>query len=72
MNASDYKLLSAFCGLFDGKTYKHRDSSLGDYVASCLYEDLYRLGRSGTLTSRIEQHTRVVNAQNRTIGIARR
>jgi len=72
MIASDYKLLSAFQGLFDGRIYKHRDSSLGDFVASCLYEDLYRLARSGKLKSRIEKRTRVVNAQNRTVGIARR
>lgn len=72
MTASDYKLLSAFRGLFEGTIYKHRDSSLGDYVASCLYEDLYRLGRSTKLRSRIEQGTRVVNAQNKTVGIARR
>ena len=72
MSASDYNLLSAFRGLFDGKIYKHRDPSLGDYVASCLYEDLYRLGRSRKLRSRIEQRSRVVNAQNKTVGIARR
>ncbi len=72
MTAADYRLLSAFRGLFDGKTYMHRDSSLGDYVASCLYEDLYQLGKSARLRSRIERASRVVNAQNKTVGITRR
>lgn len=72
MSEPQYILLRAFRELFSGKTYKHRDSSLGDYVASCLYEDLFRLGKSSKLSSRIEQSTRVVNAQNKTVGIARR
>lgn len=72
MKAADYTLLAAFRELFEDTTYKHRDSSLGDYVASCLYEDLYRLGRSAELKIRIEQASRVVNAQNKTVGIKRR
>ena len=72
MSTGDYTLLAAFRGLFEGTTYKHRDSSLGDYVAPCLYEDLYRLGKSEKLTARIQQASRVVNAQNKTVGIARR
>src|SRR5689334_1216407 len=72
MNASDYVLLAAFRNLFFGTTYKHRDSSLGDYVASCLYEDLYRLRKSSLLCGRIEQGSRVLNSQNVTVGIKRR
>lgn len=37
---SDFALFQTFCGLFKGCRYKHRDSSLGDLVASQLYEDL--------------------------------
>jgi len=72
MSNHDYVLLTAFRSLFEDTTYKHRDSSLGDYVASFLYEDLYRLGKSAKLKSRIERASRVVNAQNKTVGIKRR
>lgn len=72
MIASDYKLLAAFQSLFEGKIYKHRDSSLGDYVASFLYEDLYLLAKSAKLSTRIEEASRVINSQNQTIGVARR
>lgn len=72
MIAIEYRLLRAFRELFQGTTYKHRDSSLGDYVASCLYEDLYRLNKSEKLVSRINEHARVVSLQNKTVGIARR
>src|SRR5881392_739283 len=37
---SDFHLLRTFRGIFEGSLYKHRDSSLGDLVASQLYEDL--------------------------------
>jgi len=47
MEASDFALLRTFRGLFDGSRYKHRDSSLGDFVASHLYEDLAALNKSG-------------------------
>ena len=72
MGQSDYALLTSFRNLFQGKPYFHRDSSLGDRVASCLYEDLYSLGKSANLRERIDAQTRVVNAGNVTVGIARR
>jgi hypothetical protein len=47
---------------------KHRDSSLGDLVASQLYEDLVALNRSAKLVARVQAHERVVNLANRAIG----
>jgi hypothetical protein len=72
MTVSDYALLKAFRSLFEGRPYFHRDSSLGDRVASYLYEDLHQLGKSTKLRERIEARTRVLNAQNLTVGILRR
>lgn len=72
MIADEYGLLKTFRSLFDGNQYLHRDSSLGDLVASYLYEDLYTLGKSHKLNKRIAGGVGVLNAQNKTVGIARR
>ena len=72
MIAEEYGLLKAFRSLFEGTQYLHRDSSLGDWVASYLYEDLYKLHKSSKLNKRIAAGVRVLNTQNRTVGIARR
>jgi hypothetical protein len=72
MSASNYALLTAFQNLFEGTAYLHRNPSLGDRVASYLYEDLYTLNKSTKLRERIDTHVRVLNVQNRTVGIARR
>lgn len=72
MATADYGLLKAFRSLFEGKRYLHRDSSLGDWVASYLYEDLYELRKSDTLRERISTGSCVLNTENRTVGIARR
>jgi hypothetical protein len=72
MNAADFALLRAFQNLFHGTRYLHRDSSLGDKVASCLYEDLYILDKSRTFRSRVSAHERVLNSRNLTVGIKRR
>ena len=58
-------LLRTFRQLFEGTRYKHRDSSLGDLVASQLYEDLVALNKSSKLTARVQSHERVVNLANR-------
>lgn len=71
-NGSGYVLLRTFRQLFEGKKYNHRDSSLGDKVASCLYEDLAQLGRSLKLAERVQADQRVVNVHNLTVGVARR
>jgi hypothetical protein len=72
MVADEYGVLKTFRSLFNGTQYLHRDSSLGDWVASYLYEDLYKLGKSEKLNKRIAAGSRVLNTQNRTVGIARR
>lgn len=72
MTDSNYALLRIFRSLFEGRPYLHRDSSLGDRVASYLYEDLYYLSKSTKLRERIESRSRVLNAQNLTVGIPRR
>jgi hypothetical protein len=69
MTDSNYAVLRIFRSLFEGHPYLHRDSSLGDRVASYLYEDLYSLGKSAKLRERIETHGRVLNTQNLTVGV---
>ncbi len=64
----EFALLRTFRQLFEGTQYKHRDSSLGDLVASQLYEDLVTLNRSMKLVARVQAHQRVVNLANRAIG----
>lgn len=64
----EFALLKTFQGLFEGKKYNHRDSSLGDLVASQLYEDLVTLGKSKLLTARVHRHECVVNTKNLAIG----
>jgi hypothetical protein len=72
MNAGPYSLMNGFRGLFEGHQYLHRDSSLGDRIASYLYEDLFSLGKSQKLVARVRSRDRVLNSQNRTIGKSRR
>jgi hypothetical protein len=72
MGMSEYALLREFRSLFESKTYLHRDSSLGDRVAGCLYEDLYALAKSTKLRERIDAHSRVLNVRNLTVGVIRR
>ena len=67
-----YRLLDAFQRTFNGKRYVHRDSSLGDFVAMQLYEDLYAVRRSNVLRKRVEAKERVLNVQNRRRGIQAR
>lgn len=72
MSPTNYALLNTFLKLFEGTAYLHRNSSLGDKVAGCLYEDLYQLNKSSKLRERIDARLRVLNVQNQTVGIARR
>src|SRR5437773_9663662 len=65
---SDFHLLRTFRSMFEGTQYKHRDSSLGDPVASQLYEDLVALNKSEKLARRVQTHERVVNLANKAIG----
>jgi hypothetical protein len=67
-----YRLLDEFRGLFEGKKYIHRDSSRGDWVAHHLYEDLFTLGKSKLLVTRISSREHVLNVQNQRQGIQAR
>jgi hypothetical protein len=64
-----YRLLEAFKGLFEGKRYEHRDSSLGDWVSYHLFEDLLALGRSPLLVDRIQRSEQVFCVANRKRGV---
>lgn len=65
-------LLDRFWGLFEGQKYIHRDSSLGDFVAQGLPEDLCDLRLSTRLFERIVAGSRVINVQNRRRGVLSR
>jgi hypothetical protein len=69
---TDYRLLSEFKNVFEGKKYRHRDSSLGDYVAMHLYEDLVAVSRSSKLISAVKTEERVLNVQNKRRGVQAR
>ena len=68
MSKEKYALLRTFRSLFEGQRYRHRDASLGDLVASQLYEDLVALNKSQKLIHRVKHHERVVNLRNVLIG----
>jgi hypothetical protein len=70
---TDYRLLTEFRRLFEGKIYKHRASNQGDFVAMHLYEDLVTIHRSSRLVDGIvSRKDRVLNVQNRRRGIVAR
>ena len=68
METLEFALLRTFRSLFEGNRYKHRDSSLGDFVASQLYEDLVALNKSPALVRRVQTHECVVNLANKAVG----
>lgn len=68
MENPEFALLRAFRSLFAGTRYRHRDSSLGDFVAGHLYEDLITLNKSSLLARRVQAHECVVNLANKTTG----
>jgi hypothetical protein len=69
----EFRLLTEFRRLFEGKVYKHRDSSQGDFVAMHSFEDLIAIGRSPRLSAAvIERKDRVLNVQNKRRGVAAR
>lgn len=61
-------LLDAFRNTFAGRVYKHRVSTVGDLIASFLFEDLLDLARSPKYLARVRQDTIGVNAGNRIKG----
>jgi hypothetical protein len=69
----EYRLLTEFRRLFEGKIYRHRDSSQGDFVAIHLYEDLISVNRSPQLIKAvITRKDRVLNVENKRRGVAAR
>ena len=69
----EFRLLTEFRRLFEGRIYRHRDSSQGDFVAMHLYEDLSAVGRSSRLNAAAtDRKDRVLNVQNRRRGVTAR
>ena len=67
-----YRLLKEFRNLFEGHIYQHRNSSLGDFVAIHLYEDLVTLGKSKKFNDRVSMFEWVLNTANVRQGIRAR
>ena len=69
----EYRLLTEFRRIFDGKIYKHRNSSQGDFVAMHLYEDLVAVDRSPKFKqAALVRKDRVLNVQNKRRGVSAR
>src|SRR5450759_2424406 len=68
----NYRLLSAFASLFEGKPYRHRISNQNDLICAELFEDLLLLGKSRKLVERIASQQCVVAAGNKTHGVKSR
>jgi hypothetical protein len=69
----EYRLLTEFRRLFEGKLYKHRASNQGDFVAMHLYEDLVTINRSVKLIdAAINRKDRVLNVENKRRGVTAR
>lgn len=62
------RLLAGFRNTFEGKAYLHRNSTLGDAIASLLYEDMWALGRSISFKQRVSAREVVVNTRNQISG----
>lgn len=62
------KLLQQFENTFSGNIYKHRVSTTGDTIASCLYEDLLSLGNSAKFVGRVRDGLVAVNTSNQIKG----
>lgn len=67
-----FTLLLAFERLFKGTLYRHRVSTLGNTVASHLYEDLRNHGGSPKFNERVSEGRCVVNVSGSTRGVRTR
>lgn len=67
-----FRLLGAFEGLFLNKPYKHRVSTLGNFVATHLYEDLLEHGDSAKFIDRVSTAKGAVNIDGSTRGVRAR
>lgn len=69
----EYRLLTEFRQLFEGKVYRHRASNQGDFVAMQLYEDLIGVRRASKLIdAAVNRRDRVLNVQNKRRGVTAR
>jgi hypothetical protein len=70
---NEYRLLTEFRRVFEGKVYKHRSSNQGDFIAMHLYEDLVAINRSSKfIDAVINRKDRVLNVQNKRRGVISR
>lgn len=65
-------MLDAFRALFEGRIYRHRSSGQGDLISRELYEDLYRINRSGKFNAFVEAQKRGLSIGNRRQGVSAR
>ena len=57
MTAAGFRLLDQFRQQFEGKTYRHRSSNIGNRIARELYEDLFGHRLSSAYTQHVEEGT---------------
>jgi hypothetical protein len=69
---SGFRLLRAFEQLFFRKPYNHRISTLGNFVATHLYEDLLEHGDSAKFNDRVAARKCAVNVHGSTRGVRAR
>ena len=67
-----FRLLDAFRKTFDGVVYRHRNSTLGNYIAQELYEDIVLHGSSARFSSRAGNSDIVLSSRNLAQGIKAR
>lgn len=63
-----HRLLEQFRITFDGHPYIHRNSSLGDIIACCLFDDLYALDRCEKFKRNVDGGLCAINTKNRRVG----
>ncbi len=67
-----YRLLDEYERVFRGQKYLHRNSSLGDFVAMHLLEDIVALKKSTKLEERVVSGGWVLNTANKRQGVTAR
>jgi hypothetical protein len=68
----EFRLLTEFRRLFEGRVYMHRASNQGDFVAMHLYEDLLSIDRSPKLARDVDEQRCVLNVANKRHGVKAR
>jgi hypothetical protein len=65
MSNGTFKLLESFYRIFHGSVYKHRDSTVGNKIGRCLFEDLLTHSVSVRYTQHVISGAGVVNGYGR-------